>query len=61
MLTLVSDSQGGVGVEFITPCMVRTLLADNDRSSNTCSIRLVDYGNPGTDNVKKAFLQMSFT
>jgi len=53
LITPVNDSEGGVGVEFIAPCMVRTLLDDNDRSSNTCAIRMVDYGNPGTGNAKK--------
>jgi len=52
-LVPVSDSQGGIGVEFIAPCMVRTLLNGSDRHSNTCSVRMVDYSNPGTGNAKK--------
>jgi len=52
-LSPVSDSEGGVGVEFIAPCMVRTLLNGSDRHSNTCSVRMVDYSKSGTGNAKK--------
>ena len=52
-LVPVNDVDGGVGVEFVAPCMVRTLLNGSDRHSNTCSVRIVDYSNPGTGNLKK--------
>lgn len=40
------DENGGIGVEFIAPCTVRTLKNDNKRLKNTCHVKMIDYGNP---------------
>lgn len=45
--------KGGVGVELVAPCTVRTLLNGNERTLNMCRVSMMDYGNPGTGNKKK--------
>ena len=35
---------GGVGIEFIAPCIVRTLKNNNERLKNLCQVTIIDKG-----------------
>jgi hypothetical protein len=39
---------GGIGIQFRAPCSVRRSDAKGHREVDTCQIRVVDYGEPGT-------------
>ncbi|MFC1684830.1 choice-of-anchor L domain-containing protein [Pseudomonadota bacterium] len=43
----IEDDEGGIGVEFMAPCTVRTQDKGNDRRLNSCQVRVIDYGSPG--------------
>ncbi|MCK5092216.1 MAG: choice-of-anchor L domain-containing protein [Gammaproteobacteria bacterium] len=41
------QSENGIGVEFVAPCTIRTLLEGNERVMNLCRVKIVDNGKPG--------------
>lgn len=43
------STENGTGVEFDIPCVIRTLTSNNEREINTAHIKIVDNGDPGSD------------
>ncbi len=46
------QSEAGIGVEFVAPCTIRTLLDGNERLMNLCRVKIVDNGKPGKGDKK---------